>query len=53
MASNKCSTSGQPGAAPIQTAAVPEPTFRSAILIGTVALAVVAAILVYGLIKGH
>ncbi len=52
MTTNKYSGGVQPDVAPIRTS-VPEPTFRSAILLGVIALAVVTAILVYGLINGH
>ena len=54
MAKNNSSTAGQSATAPPnQARAIPEPTFRSAIMIGALALAFVAVILVYGLINGH
>jgi hypothetical protein len=53
MATNKSYSDNRHAAAPAQMPAIPEPTFRSAILIGAVALAGVIGILLYGLLNGH
>jgi hypothetical protein len=52
MVTNK-SSAGSRRAAARSAPAIPEPTLRSAVWIGAVALVTVVCILIYGLINSH
>lgn len=53
MAINKYRGNTGRAASPSQAPAIPEPSFRSAIWIGAVALLAVLSILLFGSINGH